>query len=138
MTQRIYHIDGSPPLPEQVFVFGSNMSGLHGGGAARVAHREYGAMWGIAEGSTGRCYAIPTVLRRISGPRPLPDIHVSVTAFLRHATVHSQTHFFVTRVGCGLAGYRDADIAPMFAGAPPNCSMPEPWRALLETAEALP
>ena len=70
MNTRIYHPDGSAPAPDQVFVFGSNLSGIHGGGAAQAAHELYGARWGVAEGRTGRCYAIPTVRARIAGPPP--------------------------------------------------------------------
>lgn len=134
MEVRRYHVDGSAPAMGQVFVFGSNLSGMHGGGAARAAHRLYGAKWGVAEGPTGNCYAIPTVQHRIAGPLSVADIAAAVGRFLAYATEHSGTQFFVTRVGCGLAGHRDADIAPLFAGAPINCSLPQPWAAYLENA----
>lgn len=124
---RTFHADGSAPAPEQTFVFGSNLSGYHGGGAARAAHKLYGAVWGVAEGPTGRCYAIPTVQHGIAGPLTLGEIAQAVERFIAHAQREPETSFFVTRIGCGLAGHRDADIAPMFAAAPLNCSLPDTW-----------
>ena len=128
MSARTFHEDGASPQPGQRFVFGSNLSGLHGGGAARAAHKQYGAEWGVAEGPTGQSYAIPTVQEKIAGPLPLPEIAAAVARFLDYATANPGTSFLVTRIGCVLAGYTNADIAPMFATAPPNCSLPEPWR----------
>lgn len=129
---RVYHKDGSPPEHGEVFVFGSNLSGIHGGGAARAAHKLYGARWGIAEGPTGRCYAIPTVRENIAGALSLELIRPAIERFLRHAVTHANTLFFVTRIGCGLAGHNDADIAPMFVGAPNNCDFPDTWEAYLK------
>lgn len=129
---RTYHHDGSAPEPGQVFVFGSNLSGIHGGGAARAAHQLYGAEWGVAQGCTGRCYAIPTVKAQIAGPLSLDAISMYVEKFLFHANTHPEDRFFVTRIGCGLAGHKDEDIAPMFRDAPLNCSLPEPWRKFTE------
>lgn len=131
---RTYHQDGTSPSADQIFVFGSNLSGYHGGGAARAAHQQYGAKWGVAEGLTGRCYAIPTVKIGIAGPLTLVEIARSVERFLHHAATRPDDLFFVTRVGCGLAGHEDADIAPMFRDAALNCSLPEPWRKLLDVA----
>lgn len=128
---RTYHVDGSAPAPGQVFVFGSNMSGIHGAAAARAAHQHYGADWGIAEGRTGQSYALPTVRHHIAGPLPLAEIADAVERFLALAA-ESSDEFFVTRVGCGLAGHHDEDIAPMFADAPANCSMPDAWRKYIE------
>ena len=128
------HADGSKPRPDQVFVFGSNLSGIHGGGAARAAHQLYGAEWGFAEGRTGRCYAIPTVQERIAGPLALDAISTSVARFIEHAAANPETLFFVTRIGCGLAGHKDADVAPMFAAAPANCSLPDTWAEFTESA----
>ena len=129
---RRYHVDGSPPNAGEVFVFGSNLSGLHVGGAARAAHDLYGALWGVAEGRERMSYAIPTVQKNIAGPLPLQDIKMAVERFLRYAYFKKERWFFVTRVGCVLAGHRDADIAPMFSAAPPNCSLPDPWQQFLE------
>ncbi len=125
---RTFHQDGSQPARGQVFVFGSNLSGYHGGGAARAAHQLYGAEWGVAEGRTGQSYALPTVKAQIAGPLSLDEIKAAVERFLHHAATHPEDSFFVTRVGCVLAGRKDADIAPMFRDAPLNCSLPDTWR----------
>jgi hypothetical protein len=129
---RTYHKDGSAPSASQVFVFGSNKSGIHGAGAARAAHREYGAKWGVAEGRTGQCYALPTVRENIAGPLTLDEIGIHVERFLHHAATHPEDRFLVTRIGCGLAGHKDEDVAPMFRDAPMNCSLPEDWRQHIE------
>ena len=127
MSARKFHRDGSAPELTQLFVFGSNLSGIHGAGAARAAYDHYGAEWGVAEGLTGESYAIPTVAARIAGPISLADISDSVNRFIEFAKATPAAEFFVTRIGCGLAGHRDQDIAPMFAGAPSNCSLPDTW-----------
>lgn len=131
MTARRFHTDGSLPKHGQVFVFGSNLSGLHAGGAAAAAHKLHGAVWGVGEGRTGNAYAIPTVSANFGGPLLLADIRRAVDIFLHHAATHPEDVFFVTRVGCGIAGHKDADIAPMFRDAPLNCSLPDTWRDLL-------
>jgi hypothetical protein len=113
--------------PKPVFVFGSNLAGRHGKGAALTAVKSYGAMRGVGEGRTGNAYAIPTKDERLR-PRPLGDIARSVAAFLEYARSQPDTLFFVTAVGTGLAGYRDSDIAPMFMDAPINCELPSQFR----------
>ncbi len=130
--KRVYHKDGSAPAPGQIFVFGSNQSGIHGAGAARAAHQHYGAAWGVGEGLTGGSYALPTVRENIAGPLPLADINVAVERFLTYANHNPESRFLVTRVGCVLAGYSDEEIAPMFADAPANCSLPDTWKHHLE------
>lgn len=110
-----------------VFVFGSNLAGRHGRGAALTARREYGAQYGVGEGPTGRAYAIPTKDERLR-VRSLEVIAVSVRRFLEYARSRPDLTFTVTRIGCGLAGYADHQIAPMFRGAPINCDLPEGWR----------
>jgi|JI10StandDraft_1071094.scaffolds.fasta_scaffold714894_2 hypothetical protein len=127
-----YHIDGTAADDGQVFVFGSNLSGIHGAGAARAARTQYGAQWGVAEGPTGEAYAIPTVQAQIAGPLSLDEIRAAVDRFIAYATAHPESQFFVTRIGCGLAGHRDRDVAPMFATAPENCSLPDTWKPILE------
>lgn len=128
---RKYHIDGSVPT-NQIFVFGSNQSGIHGAGAARAAHKRYGAVWGVAEGRTGDCYAIPTVKKGITGPLSLSEISHSVERFISHAASTPDDEYLVTRIGCVLAGHSDKDIAPMFANAPSNCSLPITWKPILD------
>jgi len=131
-----YHKDGSAPPANQIFCFGSNLSGIHGAGAARAARELYGARWGEAEGIMGMSYAIPTVQKQIAGALSLDEIRSAIDRFLSFATAHPATSFFVTRIGCGLAGHKDADIAPMFANAPVNCSLPDTWKPIIEGVTA--
>ena len=110
-------------MSEPVFVFGSNLAGRHGKGAALFARQKRGAVYGVGCGPTGNAYAIPTKdqwLRTL----PLSEISEFVKMFLRHARSHPEKKFQVTAIGCGLAGYKPAEIAPMFASAPANCLMP--------------
>jgi len=111
----------------QVFVFGSNLAGRHGKGAALCARNFHGAEYGVGVGRTGNSYAIPTKDARIQ-TLPLESIQKFVTEFLNYATEHPELEFEVTKIGCGLAGYQEHDIAPMFANAPMNCHLPEGWR----------
>lgn len=111
----------------KVFVFGSNLAGRHGAGAARHALRQYGAVYGVGVGRTGNAYAIPTKDENIM-TLPLERIAGYVSDFLSHARKNPDTEFEVTRIGCGLAGYADAQIAPMFVTAPSNCQLPDGWR----------
>lgn len=128
-----YHKDGTHD-PSQVFVFGSNLRGVHGAGAARYAHTSLGAEWGVGEGVTGSCYAIPTKDENIQ-TLSLETIEKYVDEFLDFARHNPGTQFCVTRIGCGLAGYDDADIAPMFQGAPTNCNFAEEWKMILEGSD---
>lgn len=109
-----------------VFVFGSNLAGRHGKGAALDARMKYGAQLGVGEGPTGNSYAIPTKTGDLR-VRSLDDIRASVETFKTYAAAHPNITFLVTRVGCGLAGYRDDQIGPMFADAPSNCMIPDAW-----------
>jgi hypothetical protein len=115
---------------ETIFVFGSNEAGRHGGGAARYAALHCGAREGEGVGLTGRAYAIPTKDHHI---KTLPLIKVAeyVANFLyfaQGAAVLCPTmHFHVTRIGCGLAGFSDEQIAPLFERAPRNCEFDERW-----------
>lgn len=88
-------------------MFGSNKEGLHGGGAARIAYEEFGAEWGVGVGITGQCYAIPTMDGRID------IICKHVDDFTAYAKEHPELTFQVTRIGCGIAGWRDSEIAPL-------------------------
>ena len=106
-----------------IFVFGSNLAGRHEAGAALHALREYGAIAYEGSGRMGHSYAIPTKDRRLN-PLPLPSIGFFVLGFIEYAEAHPELQFLVTRIGCGLAGYKDEDMAPMFADAPSNCQLP--------------
>lgn len=110
-----------------IFVFGSNLAGRHGRGAALHARKVHGAKYGIGEGRTGMSYALPTKDVRIKS-RTLQEIEGSVRTFILYAEEHPELDFQVTRVGCGLAGFKDKEIAPMFRSAPTNCNLPEGWR----------
>ena len=110
----------------RIFVFGSNLAGRHGKGAALDAKELWEAEYGVGEGPTGRAYAIPTKDEKLKR-RTLFQIGASVKKFLEYAKAHPEHEFFVTRIGCGLAGYTDKDIGPLFQGAPPNCELPPGW-----------
>jgi hypothetical protein len=115
--------------PNAVFVFGSNREGKHGGGAARAAHQLYGAKWALGEGPQGRSYAIPT-MDRIGYPLEVSEIRLHINRFLAYAERHSEAVFVLTRVGCGIAGYSDKEIAPLFRKAPANVILPLEWEGL--------
>lgn len=93
---------------DEIFVFGSNLAGYHGGGAARTAMELFGAKWGKGEGIQGQSYAIPTMQGGIETIRPYVD------RFLDFASEWDQTTFLVTRIGCGIAGFTPEKIAPLF------------------------
>ena len=114
-----------------IFVFGSNASGVHGAGAAKYAKEWCGAVMYKGEGLSGLSYALPTKDRRIR-TLPLCDISQNVKTFLECAMNHPDRKFYITRVGCGLAGYRDDQIAPLFREAPANCYFPIEWLEYLE------
>ena len=91
----------------EIFVFGSNAQGLHMGGAARFAMEKFGAGWGIGEGLQGKSYAIPTM-------EGLENLAPAVQRFTSFAKQHKELKFFVTAIGCGIAGYQPEEIAPLF------------------------
>ena len=95
----------------EIFVFGSNLAGAHGGGAALLAYRQFGAVWGKGVGMHGRTYAIPTMQGGVKTIKPYVD------EFIRFAKEHPWLTFLVTRIGCGIAGFQDRDIAPLFKAA---------------------
>lgn len=95
----------------EVFVFGSNLAGFHGGGAARAAMNRFGAVWGQGVGLQGQSYAIPTMQGGVETIKPYVD------EFIDFAKQHGELKFLVTRIGCGIAGFRDEQIAPLFAAA---------------------
>jgi hypothetical protein len=110
----------------RIFVFGSNLSGIHGGGAAHFAHKHRGALWGQGVGLQGQSYALPTKDENIE-TLPISEVEKHVKKFKKFAKEHPEFQFEVTRVGCGLAGFTDSQIAPLFRGSPKNCDLPEGW-----------
>ena len=110
MYNRAYTSDRISELKEnEIFVFGSNLAVAHGGGAARFAYERFGAVWGEGVGLHGQTYAIPTMQGGVDTIKPYVD------AFIRFAKEHPERMFLVTRIGCGIAGFRDEEIAPLFA-----------------------
>lgn len=115
-------------MKNKIFVFGSNLAGIHGAGSAKEAYNNHGAIWGQGIGFAGKSYAIPTKNRRLE-PLPLVSIKVYVEEFLRFAEAHPEYIFNVVKIGCGFAGYSENQIKPMFKGAPPNCKLPDGWKS---------
>lgn len=113
-----------------IFVFGSNLAGIHGAGAALQAVKKHGAAYGIGRGLVGNSYALPTKDHKIKS-MPLSRIEGFVNQFIEDAKEHPNEEFKVTRIGCGLAGYKDSEIAPMFKWAPDNCYFDEAWKPYL-------
>ena len=96
---------------DEIFVFGSNLAGQHKGGAARAANMKFGAEWGVGVGLTGQSYAIPTMQGGVETIKPY------VYEFIEFAKAHTDLKFLVTRIGCGIAGFKDEEIAPLFTKA---------------------
>lgn len=117
-------------VPQNVFVFGSNESGIHGAGAARSALEVHGAKLGQGFGLQGGAFGIPTKDWTI-GPMTLSTIQHYIDRFIEFAKLHPESIFNVTAIGCGLAGYRHSDIAPLFMRAPRNCSFDMAWKPIL-------
>ena len=95
----------------EIFVFGSNLAGAHVGGAAHLAHARFGAIWGQGVGLQGQCYAIPTMHGGVEAIKPYVD------EFVGFAKSHPEYKFFVTKIGCGIAGFREEEMAPLFREA---------------------
>lgn len=108
-------------------MFGSNASGHHGGGAARVTHEKFGAVWGEGHGHHGQTYAIDTM----SG---LDVIESEARGFVTYATSHPELRFLLTPIGCGIAGYSPGQIVPLFTGRPANVSIPASFALHLHAA----
>lgn len=113
---------------DEVFVFGSNLAGMHGGGAAYVAFRQFGAVMGCGVGLRGQSYAIPTMQGGVETIKPYVD------DFISFAKEHPELFFYVTRIGCGIAGFRDKEIAPLFKEALglENVCLPETFAKALK------
>lgn len=109
--------------PNEIFVFGSNLQGMHGGGAAYIAYRKFGAIWGQGVGLQGQSYGIPTMQGGVDTIRPYVD------EFIQFAKQHPELIFLVTRIGCGIASFTDSQIAPLFASAHDvaNIVLPRNW-----------
>ena len=109
--------------PGEIFVFGSNLRGMHGGGAAYAAYRKFGAIMGQGVGLQGQSYAIPTMQGGVETIKPYVD------EFIEFAKEHPELTFLVTRIGCGIAGFSDSEISPLFAKAHEveNIILPEGW-----------
>lgn len=118
----IDHLD-----PRQAFVFGSNIMGHHGGGAALYAFDNFGAEEGIGEGLTGQCYAFPTLNQHMQR-YTRAELESIRDAFYRCAFAHPELTFLLTRVGCGIAGYPEEDMLALFEDAPVNVKKPAGWQ----------
>jgi hypothetical protein len=117
-------------LDERIFVFGSNEIGIHGGGAAWYAHKKLGAVWTVGEGLTGKTYALPTCSAP-GKPIPFSLLELYVGRFILFAESHPELRFFVSAVGCGIAGFNETDVAYLFKHAPENCDLPPKWYQLM-------
>ncbi len=113
----------------EIFVFGSNLGGFHGGGAARVALEQFGAVWGQGVGLQGQSYAIPTMHGGVDVIKPYVD------KFIAFARDHRELKFLVTPIGCGIAGFAVEEIAPLFAAAidDENIILPESFVKVIES-----
>jgi hypothetical protein len=120
-------------MSRTIFVFGSNLAGRHGKGDALIARQRHGAIYGQGEGLQGNSYGLPTKNARIQS-LPLAEVVKSVTRFLAVARAHPELNFQVEAVGCRLAGFTPAQIAPLFQDAPPNCYLHPGFIAVLKAA----
>ena len=113
----------------EIFVFGSNLEGSHGGGAAAIAARKFGAIWGQGVGLQGQSYGIPTMHGGVSAIKPYVD------EFIEFAKNNAQLDFLVTRIGCGIAGFREEEIAPLFENATSleNVYLPDTFWDIIES-----
>lgn len=118
--------------PNDIFVFGSNLAGAHAGGAARLANQKFGAIWGQGVGLQGNSYAIPTMQGGIETIKPYVD------SFIEFAKSHPELTFYVTKIGCGIAGFKE-DIAPLFITAIniPNIRLPEDFVDIISPSQQL-
>lgn len=128
-----YHKDGTLPVnkKEYIIVFGSNMAGRHGKGMALIAKERFGAEYGVGIGLTGRSYAIPTKDKYIS-TLPLDEIKHYINLFKDFTHNRHDLNFWVTGVGCGLAGFKNKEISILFRECNINCNFPDVWSPYLE------
>lgn len=118
-------------MENAIFVFGSNLGGHHGAGAARYALMHKGAILGKAVGIQGESYGIPTKFKNTTNTLYIKVIEVYIDNFIKYAKDNPDTKFQVTRIGCGLAGLKDKDIAPLFRRSPKNCYFDTAWEEYL-------
>jgi len=112
--------------PNDIFVFGSNTEGAHGGGAAKAAMLFYGAIWGQARGLQGNSYAIVTLDYTGQEPITTKEIEQEIVQYLEFAKAHPELKFWTTKIGCGISNYKIEDIAPLFKNKqiPDNVMLP--------------
>lgn len=115
--------------PNDIFVFGSNLHGRHAGGAARIALNRFGAILGQGIGLQGNSYAIPTMQGGVETIKPYVD------EFISFAKGHTDLTFYVTKIGCGIAGFSFEEIAPLFADALSisNIRLPEEFVEIIKS-----
>jgi hypothetical protein len=118
--------DGVENPTRKIFVFGSNLAGKHDGGSAKAAHDEHGALYWVGVGLQGDSYAIPTLDQHFK-KLELPVVKQYVSQFIEFAKLVPAWQFDVVKIGCGIAGFHEEQIIPMFAGAPANVILPEGW-----------
>lgn len=118
-------------MSNKIFTFGSNLAGRHGAGAAKHARLKHGAIYGQGEGLQGSSYALPTKDEELH-TLPIEIVKENVDRFIKFAYDSPDLRFQVTRIGCGLAGYGDLDIGPLFTKAPDNCELPPLWELLFK------
>lgn len=122
-------------MSQEIFVFGSNLAGVHGAGSANHAFHHHGAIWGCGIGLQGNSYAIPTKDEFID-VLDIRRIMVHVDNFLSFSDQRPDFIFNIVAIGCGLAGFTPEQIAPMFRNAPINCNLPEEFKNILEVSHA--
>jgi len=111
----------------QIFVFGSNLAGRHAGGAAKQAHKDFGAEWGISRGRTGQSYAFPTLDKEMN-QLPIEELKNEVKYLYEYCEGNKDQTFLLTKVGCGIAQIRESVMKSLFTNPPKNLVLPEDWK----------
>lgn len=121
----------------EIFVFGSNLNGAHGAGAAYTAYKSFGAEMGVGEGMTGQCYALPTKDKNME-PVKSRALYFSLQELRKEIIANPDKHFLITRIGCGLAGFKDYEVAPLMQDFMEleNVSLPKEFIEILEKHKA--
>ncbi|WP_104469938.1 A1S_2505 family phage non-structural protein [Acinetobacter indicus] len=118
----------------QIFVFGSNLAGVHKAGASKQAIEFFGAQTGCGKGMSGKSYAIPTANQKLK-PLPLADIQRYVEEFKKYVLDHPKLVFYILPIGCGRVGYQAEDIAPLFIGISKNVVLPHQFVEIIEVIQ---